>query len=174
MISSTTRLWARHSSEGYRWLLEKAESGNEPRRRARRRPRRNPLPRSNQPQKKKEAQRGNPGFSAGRIGRRRPRTPSQWQTSPRFRLDSNNQQVVKWPSEIRRHPRRIWLDVPCRWDIRMGVNFDATYFIIGGMVLYIGNVGFLPRDSTGPSAISSPRQSSSHQAETTRPGPTPS
>ena len=52
-----------------------------------------------------------------------------------------------------------------------GSDFDATYFIIGGMLLYIGNVGFLLKIQQDHRQHRLQGRSSSPQAEITRPGP---
>ena len=79
-------------------LLEKAESGNEPEKKSKKKAEKKPPAKAEPtPQKKKEAPKRESRFSRRKDREKKAKAPSQWQTSPHFQLDSNNQQVVKWP-----------------------------------------------------------------------------
>ena len=130
-------------------LLEKAESGNEPEKKARRRPRRNPCQGRTNPQKKKEAPKRESRFS-----RRKDREKKAKDPKPVADLPISNwiRTTNKWSNglqEIGRHPRRIWLDVPCRRDIRMGVRLRRNILHHRWHAALHRQRGIPPQDSTG-------------------------
>jgi len=127
-------------------LLEKAESGNEPEKKSRKKAEKKPPAKVEPtPQKKKEAPKRESRFSRRKDREKKAKEPKPVADLPSF--PDGFEQPTSGQMAFRRLVDILvgygWM-FPVVGIFAWGSDFDATYFIIGGMVLYIGNVGFLP------------------------------
>ena len=127
-------------------LLEKAESGNEPEKKSKKKAQKKPPAKAEPtPQKKKEAPKRESRFSRRKDREKKAKDPKPVSDLPSF--PTGFEQPTSGQMAFRRFVDILvgygWM-FPVVGIFAWGSDFDATYFIIGGMLLYIGNVGFLP------------------------------
>ena len=127
-------------------LLEKAESGNQPEKKSKKKAEKKPPAKAEPtPQKKKEAPKRESRFSRRKDREKKAKDPKPVADLPSF--PTGFEQPTSGQMALRRFVDILvgygWM-FPVVGIFAWGSDFDATYFIIGGMVLYIGNVGFLP------------------------------
>ena len=127
-------------------LLEKAESGNEPEKKSKKKAEKKPPAKAEPtPQKKKEAPKRESRFSRRKDREKKAKDPKPVADLPSF--PTGFEQPTSGQMAFRRFVDILvgygWM-FPVVGIFAWGSDFDATYFIIGGMLLYIGNVGFLP------------------------------
>lgn len=127
-------------------LLEKAESGNEPEKKSKKKAEKKPPVKAKPtPQKKKEAPKRESRFSRRKDREKKAKDPKPVTDLPSF--PTGFEQPTSGQMAFRRFVDILvgygWM-FPVVGIFAWGSDFDATYFIIGGMLLYIGNVGFLP------------------------------
>ena len=127
-------------------LLEKAESGNDPEKKSKKKAEKKPPAKAEPtPQKKKEVPKRESRFSRRKDREKKAKDPKPVADLPSF--PTGFEQPTSGQMALRRFVDILvgygWM-FPVVGIFAWGSDFDATYFIIGGMVLYIGNVGFLP------------------------------
>jgi hypothetical protein len=128
-------------------LLEKAESGNEPEKKSKKKAAaKTPAPaKAETPPKKKESPKRESRFSRRKDREKKAKEPKPVTDLPSF--PTGFEQPTSGQMAFRRFVDILvgygWM-FPVVFIFAWGTDFDATYFIIGGMVLYLGNVGFLP------------------------------
>tara|TARA_B100000900_G_scaffold415923_1_gene447896 strand:- start:3606 stop:4424 length:819 start_codon:yes stop_codon:yes gene_type:complete len=127
-------------------LLEKAGSGNEPEKKSKKKAEKKPSAKAEPTsQKKKEAPKRDSKFSRRKDREKKAKDPKPVADLPSF--PTGFEQPTSGQMAFRRFVDILvgygWM-FPVVGIFAWGSDFDATYFIIGGMVLYIGNVGFLP------------------------------
>jgi len=127
-------------------LLEKAESGKEPEKKSKKKAeKKTPAKVEPTPQKKKEAPTRESRFSRRKEREKKAKEPKPVADLPSF--PTGFEQPTSGQMTFRRF---IDILVTYGWMFPVvgisayGSDIDPTYLNIGGMVLYIGNVGFLP------------------------------